>query len=239
MTTSARQVVLLDLDGTLTKSAPGIIASVKQTLTDLHQAIPDDQELNRFIGPAISESLHRNGLRGELLTQAVALYRRYYSEIDFFEDPLHAGQKVPGCLVNSLYQGIPEQLAQLRKDGYMLAVATCKPEYQAMPVCEHFGIDHMVDGVYGASRDNSRINKDQVIRHAFEHIDFDGAVGDRAVMIGDRWTDVDGAKAVGLDAIGCAWGYAEPGELKQHGACQIVDHVNQLSSAVTAYFNAR
>ncbi|MCH4161217.1 MAG: HAD hydrolase-like protein [Bifidobacterium sp.] len=236
MTDSARRVVLLDLDGTLTESAPGIIASVKQTLSDLHQPIPDEQELNRFIGPAISESLHRNGLQGETLQKAVTLYRRYYSEIDFFADPLDNKHLVPGCLVNSLYQGIPQQLELLRKAGYELAVATCKPEYQALPVCKHFGIDHMVDGIYGASRDNSRINKDQVIRYAFEHLEFNHANGDVAVMVGDRWTDVDGAIAVGLDALGCAWGYAEQGELKQHGAYEIISHVDQLESTVKQYF---
>ncbi|WP_416174963.1 MAG: HAD hydrolase-like protein [Bifidobacterium crudilactis] len=236
MATTAKRIVLLDLDGTLTESAPGIIASVTQTLTDLHQPIPDQEELHRFIGPAIIESLQRNGLSGTTLTEAVALYRRYYSEIDHFTDPMNPQHKVPGCLVNSVYDGIPEQLEQLRKDGYLLAVATCKPEYQAIPVCKHFGIDNMVDGIYGASKDNSRINKDQVIRYAFDHIGFHSDAGDRAVMVGDRWTDVDGAIAVGLDAIGCAWGYAENGELKQHGACRIIQHVDELDGAVEEYF---
>lgn len=41
----------------------------------------------------------------------------------------------------------------------------------------------MVDGIYGASTDNSRLDKDQVIRWAFEHIGFDEAAGDRALMV--------------------------------------------------------
>ncbi|KFI81141.1 HAD hydrolase-like protein [Bifidobacterium psychraerophilum] len=236
MANRASRVVLLDLDGTLTESAPGILSSVRKTLEDLHQPVPDAQELNRFIGPAIMESMHRNGLRGETLERSVKLYRRYYSEIDTFDDPQQPGHLVPGCLYNSVYEGIPEQLRKLRDDGYYLAVATCKPEYQAGPVCEHFGIDAMVDAVYGASRDNSRINKDQVIRYAFENIGFDPEHGDKAVMVGDRWTDVDGAIAVGLDAIGCAWGYAEDGELKEHGAYEIIQHVDELENAVEQYF---
>ena len=51
----------------------------------------------------------------------------------------------------------------------------------------------MVDGIYGASTDNSRIDKDQVIRYCFDSIGFDADAGDRALMVGDRWTDVDGA----------------------------------------------
>ena len=59
----------------------------------------------------------------------------------------------------SLYPGIPEQLTTLREAGYYLAVATCKPEYQAKPVCDHFHITELVDGIYGASTDNSRVDK--------------------------------------------------------------------------------
>ena len=129
-----------------------------------------------------------------------------------FDDPNNPGQKVPGRLVNTVYPGIPEQLATLRAKGYVLAIATCKPEYQAVPICEHFHVDRMVDGIYGASKDNSRIDKDQV------------------------WTDIDGARACGVDTIGCRWGYAEPGEMEEHGAYEIIERVDQLADAVERYF---
>ena len=45
------KVVLLDLDGTLTKSDGGIIASVVKTFEELGRPVPDDAELHRFIGP--------------------------------------------------------------------------------------------------------------------------------------------------------------------------------------------
>ena len=41
------KVVLLDLDGTLTKSDGGIIASVVKTFEELGRPVPDDAELNR------------------------------------------------------------------------------------------------------------------------------------------------------------------------------------------------
>ena len=112
-----------------------------------------------------------------------------------FDDPNHPGTETsPAASNNTIYQGIPEQLAKLRADGYYLAIASCKPQYQCIPICEHFHLDTMVDGIYGASEDNSRLDKDQVIRWAFQHIDFDENAGDKALMVGDRWTDADGAK---------------------------------------------
>lgn len=232
-----KRVVLLDLDGTLTQSDSGIIACVIKAFEGLGLPVPDDAELQRFIGPAIIESLRRNHVPEDQLDRGVALYREYYANKAVFDDPNAPGQKVPGRLVNKVYDGIPEQLATLRDRGYYLAIATCKPEYQAKPICEHFHVDTMIDGLYGASQDNSRIDKDQVIRYCFERIGFDPGAGDRAVMVGDRWTDIDGARACDVDTIGCRWGYAEPGEMESHGAVKIIDHVDQLADAVDEYFS--
>lgn len=237
MADNGRRVVLLDLDGTLTDSAPGIIASVRGTFKELGREVPDDAELRRFVGPAIIQSLRRNHVPEDQLDHGVELYRDFYANRDIFDDPNNpGGPKVPGRFVNAVFDGIPEQLAALRTDGYYLAVATCKPEYQAKPICERFKVTPMVDGIYGASRDNSRLNKDQVIRYCFENIGFDPVAGDRALMIGDRWTDADGAKACGLDCLGVAWGYAEDGELAEHGCYRIIDAVDQLAAAVDEYF---
>ena len=188
------KVVLLDLDGTLTKSDGGIIASVVKTFEELGRPVPDDAELHRFIGPAIIESLRRNHVPEDELDRAVTIYRSYYADRAVFDDPNEPGNKVPGRLVNVVFPGIREQLLKLRADGYYLALASCKPEYQCVPICEHFHLTELLDGIYGASRDNSRLDKDQVIRYCFDKIGFDAAAGDKAVMIGDRYTDIDGAR---------------------------------------------
>ncbi|RIY21232.1 haloacid dehalogenase, partial [Bifidobacteriaceae bacterium VN002] len=139
-------------------------------------------------------------------------------------------------LLNKVYEGIPEQLKKLRESGYYLATASCKPEYQVKPICDYFGLTDLIDGIYGASADMSRIKKDQVIRYVLKNIGFDYSL-DKALMVGDRWTDADGALACYIDCLGCAWGYAEPGELKKHGAYRIIDNVCDLSIAIDEYFD--
>ena len=65
MSTVPKKVVLLDLDGTLTDSAQGILASVKETFKALGMPVPDAAELQRFVGRsaqatwALSRSLSR------------------------------------------------------------------------------------------------------------------------------------------------------------------------------------
>lgn len=231
------RVVLLDLDGTLTRSDQGIISCVVKTYETMGFEVPSDAELQRFIGPAIIESMASHGVPADQLEAAVTMYREFYSDKAVFEDPNNPdGPKVPGCFVNSVYPGIKEQLKKLHKDGYFLALASCKPEYQCKPICKHFGLDTLLDGIYGASRDNTRLNKDQVIRYALKSIGFDEQAGDRVLMVGDRYTDIDGAKACGIDALGCRWGYAPEGEMEEHGAVRIIETTDELESAVNTYF---
>ena len=124
-TRQRRNVVLLDLDGTLTQSDPGIIACATKAFEELSLPVPDDQEMHRFIGPAIIESFRRNHMPDELLDRGVEIYREYYADKAVFDDPNNPGHKIPGRLYNSVYAGIPEQLAALRADGLHLAIATC------------------------------------------------------------------------------------------------------------------
>lgn len=238
MVDTGHDIVLLDLDGTLTQSDPGIIACVIKAFEALRLPVPSDAELHKFIGPPISESMQRNHIPDDRLDEAVTIYRDYYANRAVFDDPNDPGHLVPGRLFNRVYKGIPEQLQKLRASGYELLIATCKPEYQAVPICAHFHLDSLVDGTYGASRDNSRLHKDEVIRYAFDRIGFKQGV-DRALMVGDRWTDVDGAIACDLDCLGCRWGYAEPNELESHRAYRIIDTVDELSGAVDDYFKQR
>lgn len=59
-------------------------------------------------------------------------------------------------------------------------------------------------------------------------------------MVGDRWTDVDGARDGGhLDTIGARWGYADPGELEQHGAAVIAETTADLEQTVNDYFDQK
>ena len=112
------KVVLLDLDGTLTKSDGGIIGSVIKTFEEIGRPVPDAAELRRFIGPAIIESLRRNHVPAEDLDRAVDIYRSYYGDRAVFDDPNEPGNKVPGRLVNVVFPGIREQLLKLHADGY-------------------------------------------------------------------------------------------------------------------------
>jgi phosphoglycolate phosphatase len=236
---AGRKIVLLDLDGTLVESGPGIVASVTYVYQTLNVPMPTQKALQNFMGPPIVESLVKYGVPQELADTGVELYRKVYMHPYFhnpdYPDHSESGELVPGMFLGNAYPGVLEACDALREAGFVLALATAKPEPQAYPVCEHFGITGHIDALYGASLDESRRHKADVIRYALAELDFNPQT-DRVVMVGDRDTDVDGAAANGIETIGVRWGYAQPGELEEHGAVAIAETTDNLPEIVESYF---
>lgn len=218
--TAAAPLVLLDLDGTLTDSYPGIAASARVAFGALGLPVPDDAALRRFVGPPLVESFALFGVPTERVAAAVAAYRGYFREQGMWE--------------NTVYPGIPEQLAVLREADVRLAVATSKPEVFAHPICERFDLAPFLEGVFGAPLDHVPSTKATVVGAALDTLRPAGTV----LMVGDREHDAHGARAHGVDCLGVAWGYAQPGELEAAGVVGIVPEVTALASGVLATLNA-
>src|SRR5690606_3976063 len=82
---SARyDLVLLDLDGTLADSAPGILASVRHAYAALGVATPAEPVLRGFVGPPLAESFATHGVPPDLVDDAVAAYREVYGAGNLF-----------------------------------------------------------------------------------------------------------------------------------------------------------
>ncbi len=219
MRTSPR-LALLDLDGTLTDSAPGIMASIADAYRELGLTPPTTEVLRTFVGPPIADNLLGHGVPAEQLDAGIAAYRRSYA----------AG----GMYDNRVYPGILDCLTTLRAAGVTLAVATSKPESFAVPICEHLGLAGHLDAIFGASLGGTRTTKAEVVGYALERLGAGEESGWRRVMVGDRSHDVHGARAHGIDCLGVAWGYAAPGELADAGAVAVVDTPQSLAPAVLA-----
>jgi phosphoglycolate phosphatase len=201
-------VALLDLDGTLTDSRPGIIASLRAALRDLGHALDPDEDLSWMIGPPVEQTigtlLGRWGDTRE--AEAVALYRRHYG--------------ATGMLDNAVYPGIAAALEGFVADGWTLFVATAKRTRYAVPILRHFGLAGHFRVIYG-SEDGPRLDtKPVLLAHIVAEQGFSPA---RAVMIGDRHHDIQGAKANAMRSIGVAWGYGGAAELRDAGADAIAE----------------
>ncbi len=213
-----KDYLLFDLDGTLTDPEEGITKAVQLALAHFGIQVEDRTRLRLFIGPPLWDQFTEWGLTGEQANEAVSVFREYYLEKGVYE--------------NKEYAGIREMLGALKGAGYRLYVATSKPEGTAKIVTDYFGLTELFDRVAGASTDQERVRKADVIRYLLEA---EGITDlSAAVMIGDRKHDVLGAKEVGMDSIGVLYGYGDRDELETAGAGYIAATVEELEEYLLA-----
>ncbi|NLM37973.1 MAG: HAD family hydrolase [Firmicutes bacterium] len=207
------QYILFDLDGTLTDPGIGIVNSVRYALRKF--GLDGDPEFLRcFIGPPLMDSFMKYyGFDEEKAREAVAYYREYYGPRGIFE--------------NQLYPGIPELLQTLVDRRKKLALATSKPTVFARQVLAHFQIDRYFadELIVGSYLDGQRTKKTEVIAAALALLPPDK---EKAVMVGDRKFDIEGAQANGIASIAVTYGYGEPAELEAAGPNHLARTVPEL-----------
>lgn len=210
----ALDVVLFDLDGTLTDAAPGIINCIAYALDDMGIEHPDAATMRTFLGPPLAVTFGEHfGMNEEQIRAAIDTYRERYHDVGLFE--------------NEVYDGIPALLAGLREQDITLAVATSKPTYSATRILEHFELAEYFTFIGGAELDGSRDSKALVIEHVLATTGVHPKTQSMR-MVGDRRHDVEGARSHGIDTIGVLWGYGDVEELTTAGAISLAATPTEL-----------
>lgn len=211
-----KRYLLFDLDGTLTDPKEGITTCVQYALKAFGIWEPDLDKLEPFIGPPLTDSFmefyHMDRAQAQA---AVEKYRERFRDIGIFE--------------NKVYKGIPGMLKDLKRKGFILAVASSKPTVFVNRILEHFGIADYFQVVVGSELDGARVEKTEVIREALRQL-FPGKPVDKdqVRMIGDRRFDVEGAHSQGVESVAVSYGYGSLEELKEARADYIVRSVKEL-----------
>lgn len=217
------QYILLDMDGTLTDSMEGITHCVQYALAAAGRPEPDRQKLLPFIGPP---------LRSQFAAWCGYDRERDAERIEFCVSKYRERFREKGWLENRVYPGMPEMLVRLKEAGRTLAVATSKPIEFTEKILDYFGLTAYFDEVVGASLDEGRETKYDVIQEALRRLAIGEEEKARVVMVGDRLHDVEAAKKAGLASIGVTFGYGSREELEEYGADRIVDTVEELGEVL-------
>lgn len=208
-----KKYVLFDLDGTLTDSQDGIMNAIEYALEYYGIQVKERDSLRPFLGPPLSESMQKYcGFDRVKAVEAVEKFREYYNTRGKFE--------------NKVYPGVESMLKAVQETGCRLYVATSKPEEIAREILEHFGLAGYFDYIGGATSDDSRVKKSDVVRYVMDKA---GIVRpDEAVMVGDRKHDIVGAKENGLEAVGVLYGYGDRQELEAAGADYLAEQAEEI-----------
>ena len=214
--------IFFDLDGTLTDSKEGILNCLRYAFEKLGKPVPPETTLIKFIGPPLQDSfVDPGGCTREEALAGIEAFRERYEPVGKFEN-------VPA-------PGLPELCARLKKDGYVMALASSKPENLCVDICQHFGYTPSFSAVTGSPLHGDH-SKADIIRETIRRLGLTDAEKPQILMVGDRKYDVAGAKECGIDCVGVEFfGYAAPGELAEAGAVAVVRSAAELEEFIRTH----
>lgn len=209
--------ILLDLDGTIIDSSPGIFRCFRAALTELGLPDKTDEELSAMIGPPLSYGMSRliSSDDNEAVERAVTLYRKHYGAGGMFEVVV--------------YPGIEDSIRDFHKAGKKIFCVTGKAKPFAEKILEHIGILPVMSGVYGPGLDGRNTEKADLLKLLLAD---EKVKPSECVMVGDRKFDVEGALICGVRTVGVTWGFGSRDELVSAGAENIADSAEKLFETV-------
>ncbi|MEG0378513.1 MAG: HAD hydrolase-like protein [Eubacterium sp.] len=210
------QCVLFDLDGTLLNSKEGVWRSFEYALEKLGYPEPKIEDIEPLIGPPIEQVFvthygysEEDGWRGHDFYQ-----EEYVTNGRMYKDPF--------------FDGAAETIKTLKDLGCLVGVCTNKGEPTARQIVGHAQIGIPENQVYGPNG-GSRTNKVEIISDFLKDFGYDTPDKKAEVlMVGDRYYDIEGAHACGIDAAGVSFGNGTREELLKAGAIAVVDHMMDL-----------
>lgn len=213
------EMVMFDLDGTLTDPKIGITKSVQYALSKFNILEDNLDNLDPFIGPPLLESFQRYySFEESKARQAIEFYRKYFVKFGVYE--------------NVIYAGIPELLMQLysRKE---LIVATSKPTLFAERILKHFEIHKYFTLIVGSNLDGTRSLKAEIIKYTLS--ERQDVPAQNSIMIGDREHDIIGAQENGIHSIAVTYGYGSVEELQKANPTYWANSVGDLQVLLNGY----
>ena len=209
------KVIIFDLDGTLSNSEEGITKSVQYALEKLGIIVNDLDSLKHFIGPPMAEELEKSyNLSKDDAFRGLEYYRERYIPVGIYE-----------CYS---YEGVEEMLATLKRENYIVALATSKPQVMAEEVLRYLNINKYFDYIMGADLHGPKQSKDMVLESLIEEIKCYSK--EEMLMVGDTSFDIIGASKVGIDSIGVKYGFGEIEQMLSDGAVCVVDSPSDIIS---------
>ena len=219
-----KKLVIFDLDGTLTNTIPDIEDNVNKTMRKFGFPEITRGEARRFVGNGAKVLIERSlkGVMPENFNEIVAFYNEWYTFC--------------GSPKSCVYDGMTELLKELKKEGYLLAVVSNKPQDGTTEVIRKFFGDGLFDYVYG-QREGVKTKPDkepvEIVLKALNVLKKD------AVYVGD--SEVDALTAINADLYGISvlWGFREKSLLIETGAVNFAENASELHEIIENHFKNR
>ncbi len=199
---------IFDFDGTLVDTSEGIFNSIIYALKEFGIIEHDREKLKYFIGPPLFHSFKE-------------IYKVSDSEAEWLIEKYRERYREKSCEESIIYDGVKDMLKKLKNNGKKIAIASSKPQHFVDDISKHLGIYEYYDFVSAETFANKHSSKENLINDVLKY--FNNPEKSDCLMIGDRFYDIDGANAVGLDSAGALFGLGETEELTKAGATYLLN----------------
>lgn len=207
-------IILFDLDGTITDSGEAILKSAEYALRQIGVTNIDNQKLHKLLGgpPLNIKFKTLYGFDDMKTLQAIKYYRKRYEKA--------------GIAESKLYEGIKDIIIKLHQKRKILYIATSKLTSLSQIILEHFGLAEYFTDTVGATMDYTRSKKADIIAEIIQKHPQEPK--NSFVMIGDNEGDILGAHEHGIDSIGVTYGYGPLDKIRNAKPTHIVNSPREL-----------
>ena len=218
------EMILIDVDGTLVDSVPDLAYCVDEMMKALHMPVHGEAKVREWVGNGV-ERLTRRALIGRLEGEPdEALFEKAYPMFM----ALYADNTSKR---SSLYPGVKEGLAYLKSAGYKLGCVTNKAEQFTVPLLTDLGVASDFEIII--SGDTLPVKKPDPgpLLNAAEFFAVKPA---NALMIGDSVSDVQAARAAGVQIICMSYGYNHGVDIREANPDAVIDSMAELPAILGA-----
>lgn len=220
------RLALFDCDGTLADSQHEIATAMSAAFAAHGLEAPPPHFVRSIIGLSVPRAIR---------TLAPHLDEATQDRLgDAYRDAYFAARTAAGAQPEPLYDGIAALIDQLATDGWLLGVATGKSQRGLVRLLTaHNLLDRFVSL---QTADFHPSKPDPAMVHAA--LAETGCAATATVVIGDTTYDMAMARAAGTRALGVAWGYHEPRDLRAHGADAIAEQPADIPALLATLVKA-
>ena len=206
------KLIIFDLDGTLINAYPAVEETVNFTMKHFGLPPVDSETIKRTVGWG-DRHLIGTFVGDHRVEEAIKIYRAHHEHA-----LLQGSSLLPGALT---------LLQSLKKQGFLLAVASNRPKKYSLIVTKHLGIDHFFDCILCGDEVSRAKPFPDILNELMKQFD---CLTEETVYVGDMVIDVETGKAAGVKTVAVTTGSSSFEELKKAGAWQMIERVDEVGA---------
>lgn len=211
------KAVIFDFDGVVADTGRDIAASVQETQKKYSQPVLDYDTIMSYVGHGAKYLIDNTlpALSEKELEAALAWYKAYY--------------EAHPCDRTCLYEGFKELVGRLHEMGVSMCIVTNKPEAITKKIVYKLGIAEYFTRVTGPES-LTRMKPDP--EGLVKCLEAMHAENNRALMVGDSYTDIQAGKAAGMYTCAAMYGYGNKDKLKAQNADFAVEKCTDIINII-------